>query len=69
MPQVGRLVPKVLPSFLLSFAVFVRDPPVQSCRARERMLRLLRGALPQSSRYRLYIDRVTAAQGKHILAP
>eukprot|EP00903_Cladosiphon_okamuranus_P014428 g13389.t1 len=35
----------------------------QSCRARDRLLRLLRGALPQSSRYRLHIDRVTAAQG------
>ncbi|CAM9480513.1 unnamed protein product [Ectocarpus sp. 13 AM-2016] len=35
----------------------------QSCRARGRMLRLLRGTLPQSNRYRLYMDRVSAAQG------
>ncbi|CAM9766287.1 unnamed protein product, partial [Ectocarpus sp. 8 AP-2014] len=35
----------------------------QSCRARGKMLRLLRGALPQSNRYRLFMDRVSAAQG------
>ncbi|CAM9765355.1 unnamed protein product, partial [Ectocarpus sp. 4 AP-2014] len=35
----------------------------QSCRARGRMLRLLRGALPLSNRYRLFMDRVSAAQG------
>ncbi|CAM9269015.1 unnamed protein product [Scytosiphon promiscuus] len=35
----------------------------QSCRARERMLRLLHTALPKSSRYRLCMDRVNTAQG------
>lgn len=38
----------------------------QSCRARERMLRLLYTALPKSSRYRLCMDRVNAAQGERM---